>query len=54
MTADLQLKSIADLISYVAKKTYEEEWKDIVAGAFPSRAPRAAADAIEAIESTPA
>ena len=47
---DLGLKNIADLISYTAKKTYEEEWKEIVAGAFPVRAPVAARDAVEATE----
>ena len=51
---DLGLKNIADLISYTAKKTYEEEWKEIVAGAFPVRAPVAARDAVEATEAAAA
>ena len=47
---DIQLKTIADLIGYAAKKTYEEEWKEIVAGAFPVRLPVAARVAVEATE----
>ena len=47
---DFGLKNIADLISYTAKKTYEEEWKEIVAGAFPVRPSVAARDAVEATE----
>ena len=51
---DFKLNNVSDLISYVAKNTYEEEWKDIVAGAFPIRAPRAAVAAVPATESAPA
>ena len=47
---DLKLKSIADLVSYTAKKSYEDEWKELVAGAFPVRAPVSARDAVEATE----
>ena len=51
---DLKLKNIADLIGYTAKKSYEEEWKELVAGAFPVREPRAARDAVEATEAAAA
>ena len=51
---DLKLNNVSDLISYIAKNTYEGEWKDIVAGAFPIRAPRAAVAAVPATESAPA
>ena len=51
---DLKLHKISDLISYVAKSTFEEEWKEIVAGAFPIRAPRAAAAAVPASDGVPA
>ena len=51
---DLRLKNIADLISYTAKNSYEEEWKEIIAGGFPLRPQVAARDAVEATESAAA
>ena len=51
---DLKLRNVSDLISYVAKNSFEEEWKEIVAGAFPVRAPRTAVSAVAASDGVPA
>ena len=53
LITDLQLKKVSDLVSYVAKSTFEEEWKEIVVGAFPVRAARAASDAVMASGDVP-
>ena len=31
----LKLTTVPDLLGYVIRKEYEQEWRDIVAGAFP-------------------
>ena len=47
---ELQLKSVADMVSYVMKDTYEAEWKEIVAAAFPVKEAIVAQPAVEATE----
>ena len=47
---DLKIISIADLIGYVAQDSYESEWKDIIAGAFPVRPAIVAKDAVAGAE----
>ena len=42
---DLQITTVSDLLGYVAKNTYEDEWKDIITGHFVLRQPRAAVPA---------
>ena len=44
----LGLQTVADMVSYVEKATYESEWKDIVCAAFPVRLEVAAQAAVEA------
>ena len=46
----LQLKTIADMVSYVMKDSYEAEWRDIVVAAFPVRLEIPAQSAVPAAE----
>ena len=53
----LEIKRIADLVSYVQKSTYEKEWLDMVCGAFPvveAREARQATEATEGVAAQPA
>ena len=50
----LEIKRIADLVSYVQKSHYESEWLDLVHGAFPVVAAQEAQEAIPAVEGTAA
>ena len=43
----LKIATVTDFIQYVVRKDYQEEWKEIIAGAFPVRAAAAAREATE-------
>ena len=51
---DLQIGTVSDLLGYVAKHSYEDEWKDIITGHFVLRQPQAAVPATNATDTTPA
>ena len=51
VTEVLDISTVADLIEYVVRKSYQEEWKDIITGAFPLREE---VRAREATDSSPA
>ena len=50
----LKLKTISDMVSYVERKDYEREWKDILMGAFPVVPASAAVAAVAATADAPA
>ena len=50
----LEITRISDLVDYVDKDEYANEWRDLVIGAFPVRPEQEAQDAIPAAGDTPA
>ena len=47
VTTVLDISTVADLIEYVLRASYQEEWKDIITGALPVREAVSARDATE-------
>ena len=47
----LSITTVADFIEYVVRANYQEEWRNIISGAFPLRT---AVDARDATEGSPA
>ena len=50
----LDITSVGDFVEYVVRANYQEEWRNLVSGAFPVRAGVAAVEASEHSPATPA
>ena len=47
LTSTLDINSVGEFVEYVVRDNYQEEWRNVVTGAFPLRAAVAAAEATE-------